>query len=93
MTWRDMRKKLRHTLADMLEVPGEVALDLPKIILVGNVQVFIENHRGIVEYTGERVRVTVSYGEVSVRGRELVIRNILPDEICVEGHIEGLDFH
>lgn len=92
MAWRDMRKKLRHTLADMLEIPGEVALDLPKIILVGNVQAFIENHRGIVEYTGERVRVTVSYGEVCVRGQGLVIRNILPDEICVEGQIEGLDF-
>jgi sporulation protein YqfC len=79
-------------MAEVLEIPGEVALDLPKIILVGNVHVVIENHRGIVEYTTESVRVLVPAGEVAVRGRELVLRNILPDELCIEGQIESLCF-
>ncbi|ACA60540.1 sporulation protein YqfC [Candidatus Desulforudis audaxviator] len=92
MGWREVRKKMRRTVADILEIPGEIALDLPKIILVGNVQVIIENHRGIVEYTTESVRVIVPAGEVSLRGRNLVLRNILPDELCVEGEIESLSF-
>lgn len=92
MGWRNVRKKIRRTMADILEIPGEIAFDLPKIILVGNVQVVIENHRGIVEYTTESVRVVVSAGEVAVRGRELILRNILPDELCIEGEIEGLSF-
>ncbi len=92
MGWREVRKKMRRTMADILEIPGEIALDLPKIILVGNVQVIIENHRGIVEYTTDLVRVIVPVGEVTVRGRDLVLRNILPDELCVEGEIESLTF-
>lgn len=92
MGWRDVRKKLRRTMADILEIPGEIALDLPKIILVGNVQVIIENHRGIVEYTTNSVRVVVPAGEVAVLGRELVLRNILPDELCIEGEIESVRF-
>lgn len=92
MSWRNVRKKMRRTMADVLEIPGEIALDLPKIILVGNVQVVIENHRGIVEYTTESVRVVVPAGEVAVRGRELILRNILPDELCIEGEIESLSF-
>lgn len=92
MAWRDVRKKIRRTMADLLEIPGEIALDLPKIILVGNVQVIIENHRGIVEYTTESVRVIVPVGEVRLRGRNLVLRNILPDELCVEGEIQSLNF-
>ncbi|MBE0466135.1 MAG: sporulation protein YqfC [Candidatus Desulforudis sp.] len=92
MGWRDLRKKVRRTMADILEIPGEIALDLPKIILVGNVQVIIENHRGIVEYSADSVRVVVPAGEVTVRGRELVLRNILPDELCIEGRIESLGF-
>ncbi len=92
MGWRNVRNKLRRTMAEVLEIPGEVALDLPKIILVGNVHVVIENHRGIVEYTTESVRVLVPAGEVAVRGRELVLRNILPDELCIEGQIESLCF-
>ncbi|MDQ7791393.1 MAG: sporulation protein YqfC [Desulforudis sp.] len=92
MAWNEIRRKARRAVADIFEIPGEVALDLPKIILLGNVQVFIENHRGIVEYTGEVVRVVLPSGEVSVRGRDLVLRNIQKDEICVEGEIEGLSF-
>ncbi len=92
MAWRDVRKKMRRTMADLLEIPGEIALDLPKIVLVGNVQVIIENHRGIVEYTTESVRVIVPVGEVRLRGRNLVLRNILPDELCVEGEIQSLNF-
>ncbi len=92
MGWRDVRKRVRRTMAEVLEIPGEIALDLPKIILVGNVQVIIENHRGIVQYTTESIRVLAPAGEVTIRGRELVLRNILPDELCIEGRIEGLCF-
>jgi len=90
--WRDVRRKVRRTMAEVLEIPGEIALDLPKIILVGNVQVIIENHRGIVQYTSESIRVIVPAGEVTVRGQDLVLRNILPDELCIEGVIEQLCF-
>lgn len=92
MAWNDFRRKARRAVADIFEIPGEVALDLPRIVLVGNVQVFIENHRGIVEYTNEVVRVVVPSGEVAVRGKDLTLRNIERDEICVEGAIEGLSF-
>ncbi|RYD03384.1 hypothetical protein N752_19595 [Desulforamulus aquiferis] len=43
-------------------------LDLPKIVLVGNLQVFIENHRGIVEYNSDKVRIKVGDGEVGIIG-------------------------
>lgn len=92
MAWRDVGRIVRRSIADILEIPGDVVLNLPKIVLVGNVQVFIENHRGIVEYTPERVRVIVGSGEVAVNGADLAIRNILPDEICVDGHIRSVEF-
>jgi len=55
-------------------------------------QVFIENHRGIVEYTSEKVRVKVGDGEVGITGGNLMLRNIKTDEICVEGTISSLIF-
>ncbi|MHB8917106.1 MAG: YabP/YqfC family sporulation protein, partial [Desulfocucumaceae bacterium] len=64
----------------------------PKIVMVGDLQVFIENHRGIVEYTAEIVRINVGEYEVAVSGDNLLLRNILPDEICLEGRIKGIQF-
>lgn len=92
MVWRDLGKKVKKQLSELLEIPGDVMLDLPKITLFGNIQLFIENHRGIIEYSSEVVRVSVGDGEVAVTGDHLVIRNILPDELLVEGKIRTLSF-
>jgi sporulation protein YqfC len=92
MSWRDFKRKVQRQFSEYLEIPGDVMLDLPKIILVGNIQLFIENHRGIIEYTPEGVRVSVGEGEVAVTGQDLMLRNILPDELCVEGRIRSLKF-
>lgn len=92
MAWQDVKRKVKRQFSEFLEIPGDVMLDLPKIILVGNIQLFIENHRGIIEYTPELVRVSVGEGEVEVTGEGLMLRNILPDELCVEGKINSLKF-
>lgn len=92
MAWQDLKRKVKRQFSEFLELPGDVMLDLPKIILVGNIQLFIENHRGIIEYTPELVRVSVGEGIVEVTGAGLMLRNILPDELCVEGTIKSLSF-
>lgn len=92
MAWRDFKKRLKRQMSDMLEIPGDVIMDLPKVVLVGDLQLFIENHRGIVEYTAESVRINVGDYEVAVSGEGLLLRNILPDEICLEGRIKSVQF-
>lgn len=90
MSFKDRKKKLQQQFASFLEIPKEIMLDLPKIIMVGDMQVFVENHRGIVEYRTDMLRVKVSTGEVEIKGENLVLRNIMPDEIGVEGKITGI---
>lgn len=92
MSLRDFQKKFKKQFSDFFEIPTDVMLDLPKIVLVGSLQVFIENHRGIVEYTPDKVRVKVGEGEVGILGSGLVLKNIKTDEICVEGQIKSLTF-
>ncbi|MCL6611352.1 MAG: sporulation protein YqfC [Peptococcaceae bacterium] len=92
MGWREFKKRLKRQMSDMLEIPGDVIMDLPKVVLVGDLQLFIENHRGIVEYTAENVRINAGDYEVAVSGEGLLLRNILPDEICLEGRIKSVQF-
>jgi len=92
MSWSDYKKKIKRQFSEFLEIPGDVMLDLPKIVLVGNIKIFIENHRGILEYTTEKVRVNVMEDEVTITGENLLLRNVLPDELCVEGKIKSISF-
>lgn len=84
------RKKKMEILANYLELPKDLMLDLPRITLLGNIQLIIENHRGIIEYTKERIRISTSLGELLIDGEGLVLRNIFPDEIAVDGKITSL---
>ena len=62
---------MRAMFAEALEMPEELALDLPRVTLIGNVSLHIENHRGIINYSAQEVRLRVSeeIGRASCRER------------------------
>lgn len=92
MSLWDKTKRAKQQFINILEMPKEIILDLPKIVMVGNVQVFLENHLGIIEYTSEIIRAQTSLGEIKIHGHNLTLKNILPDEIVVEGKIIYVNF-
>ena len=77
-------------LAGGLEIPPEVALDVPKATLIGRLQLQIENHKGIVEYNSRKVRVRTGSGQMVVTGSRLTIGSIFREELVVDGHIAGV---
>lgn len=93
MAWHELKKKIRQQLSEFLELPGDVALDLPRTVLFGNVQLHMENHRGIIEYTANTIRLGIADGEVVIMGENLTLRNLLPDEVFIEGKIYSLSFN
>ncbi|MCD5407413.1 MAG: sporulation protein YqfC [Desulfotomaculum sp.] len=91
MVWSGFEKHIKKQMVNLLEIPSDIMLDLPKVVVVGNLQVFIENHRGIIEYTSELIRIIVEDGEINISGENLSIRNIMVDELIIEGKIKSLE--
>ena len=92
MSWRNRKKQIQQQVANVFDIPRDLMMDLPKVVLVGDVQVLIENHRGIMVYTPETVKVSTTIGDLAVTGTDLTLKNILPDEIMVEGRIKSVIF-
>lgn len=84
-------EKLRERIAETLELPKDIVMDVPKITIIGNIQLNIENHLGIVEYNSKTIRINTGIGMFKINGENMVIRNIASDEIVIEGRIENLD--
>ena len=74
-------------LAAAFELPKEIVLDLPVINMTGNEQVSIENYKGIIEYTSERVRIRTSCGVLKISGARLVLKHIMAETVVVAGNI------
>ncbi len=82
---------IKSNVSEILELPKDIMLDLPKITLIGNLQLYIENHKGIIEYGNLRIRINTNAGILRVLGKNMVIKNIVTEEIIIVGEIESLE--
>ena len=88
---RGRRTRLQR-LAGLLEIPQDIVLDLPRITMLGNKQLLVENHKGIIEYTGVLVRIKLSQGELVITGSDLVIGNFQAEQLLVEGTLTDIKY-
>ncbi|ADE71559.1 MULTISPECIES: sporulation protein YqfC [Priestia] len=86
-----MSKKWRHQMkrwmTKTMELPADVLMDLPRITLVGQIHIYIENHKGLLAFSDTEIRVLLKQGQMLIRGEGLVIKVILPEELVLEGKI------
>lgn len=82
----------RRRLTDLLELPADVTLDLPRVLIIGQLHLTVENHRGLVEYSEERVIIGVPTGRLVVYGDDLAIGFIDASEVTVLGQIRSVQF-
>ena len=87
------KKKVQQGVANALEIPEDTLLNLPRITMVGDTQVLIENHKGVIEYTPRKLRIGVSFGEIEITGTDFFLKNILSDELSLQGNIESIAFN
>ena len=73
-----------------MELPKDLMLDLPSIVMVGDEEMTISNHKGIGGYTGERVCVKTSVGVVQISGQKLVLKEVGKEDIIIHGKIREI---
>ncbi|AZR73158.1 sporulation protein YqfC [Anoxybacter fermentans] len=85
-----IKKRFTDRFINTFGLPPEVILKLPLIMMVGGKSLILENHRGVLEYGRERIRIRLQKGEILLIGRNLVIESISDEEIQIRGEITGL---
>lgn len=89
---RRWNKRLRRMTASMLDLPQDVIFDLPRITMIGNMQLYIENHRGVLGFSDQQLMLKLSVGQLEIFGKDLVIRAILPEEVFIEGEVQDIRY-
>lgn len=89
------RRKLREvktTVSEMFELPKDIMLNLPRISMIGNNQMLVENHRGVIEYTPQKIRLNSTIGVIRIEGQDMDLKNIAADDIMITGVIKHVEF-
>ncbi|MCM3619108.1 sporulation protein YqfC [Sutcliffiella horikoshii] len=84
---KKLRSRMNNWITNNMELPADVMMDLPRITMIGQIHIYIENHRGLVTFSDTEIRLLLKQGQLLVKGDSFVIRTILPEEILLEGKI------
>ncbi|WNF38934.1 sporulation protein YqfC [Bacillaceae bacterium IKA-2] len=85
---RKINRMVRRWMTDKMELPADVTMNLPRITMIGQLHIYIENHRGVLKFTTAELRLLLEQGQLIVKGKNFVIKTILPEELLLEGTIE-----
>jgi sporulation protein YqfC len=75
-----------------MDLPPDVLLELPRITMLGQLHIYIENHRGLLVYSDNELRLLMKQGQLLIKGKDFVLKTMLPEEILLEGEIEHVYF-
>jgi len=84
--------RIKEKISDALELPKEITLDIPKITILGAESVTIENHKGIISYNDNQIRVNTGCGILTISGQRLAIKSIIQEEIIITGQISNIGY-
>lgn len=85
-------KKLHQVTAKWIDIPQDVVSDIPRLTMIGNNYLTVENHRGVIHFAGDLVTLAIPTGEMQVIGEQFVIREISTEEVLIEGVIQAINY-
>jgi sporulation protein YqfC len=84
---KNWMQQMRKWMTQTMDLPEDVMMDLPRVTMIGQIHIYIENHRGLLTFTDREVRLLLKQGQLLIRGEQFVIKMILPEEILLQGRI------
>ena len=67
-------KKGKEVLVEKLELPKDVILDIPKIIVMGRNEITIENHKGIQIFEKNKIKINTNMAPIEIKGNNFITK-------------------
>lgn len=85
-------QELRTRVAELFDLPADLAAGLAHMELLGDREFFLEGHEGILSCGDTQIDISVGAAVVRVRGAALVLRSMTEHEVRVRGRIDAVEW-
>ena len=89
---RDKTGTVLNAVAELFDLPADVVAGLPRMELIGNRQLYLEHHTGILAYTQELIDANTPAGVLRVRGDGLTLLALTGEELRIGGRIDAVEW-
>ncbi len=83
---------MKNKMSSVLKVSEEIFENIPLVNLVGNTELTIENYKGIVLYSENKVRINTQIGIITINGHNLALTRVLTEKISITGKIIEVNY-
>ncbi len=83
---------IKNKMSSALKVSEEIFENIPLVNLIGNSELTIENYKGIVLYSENKIRINTQIGIVTVNGSNLTLTRVLTEKISIKGKIIEINY-
>lgn len=90
---RKKRKPVRRTddlkanVVDALKLPKDMVYGSVIVTVTGQTEAYVENYKGIIEYTSSKIKLQTKTCQVVFIGKEFLITYYTNDEMKITGQI------
>lgn len=84
--------RIKVDLAEKLDIPKEAVLDIPRIEVVGKEEITIENHKGIILFKTDIMKIKSSLGNIVLKGAKFEILFISGKTIVLGGKLKSIEY-
>jgi sporulation protein YqfC len=74
-----------------MDLPEDVVAGTPRLELIGDGELRMESHRGILAYGPEEIHISGGKLVVLVKGSGLELRAMDPAQLLITGHITAVE--
>ena len=75
-------------IAELFDLPADVVAGLPRLEMMGQRQLFIEHHTGLLAYSTQSIDINTTAGVLRVSGAELSLVAMTAEEVRIGGRID-----
>ena len=89
---KDKLEKAREIFTEKLDLPKDVILNLPKITIIGNTEITIENHKGIILFERNIIKINTKVKVINIEGEKFEILYIGDSTITISGKFKSVGY-
>jgi len=82
--------KSREIIAEKLDIPKDIMMSLPKITITGDEEITIENHKGIILFERNLIRINTKIRAINIQGENFEILYIGDSTITISGKFKSI---
>ena len=79
-----------HRLTTAADLPDETIPGRPLVEIIDHSRVLIENHKGVMEYGVNLIRVKVKFGSICICGSHLELSRMTKGQLIITGNVDTI---